>query len=134
MKKVTQVVAAVIRRGNRVFATERGYGRWKGFWEFPGGKVERGETQPQALSREIREELNTDVQVLNLIATIEQPKEDEPDSVLEISFYECSIRSGQLELLEAEASGWLAADECLSLDWLPADRRFVEEYIVSRKN
>lgn len=118
------VVAAVIKHGDKIFATQRGYGEFKGGWEFPGGKVEPGEEPEAALIREIREELNTEIEVHDMIGTIEY---DYPTFHLRMSCYWCSIVRGQLELLEHEAARWLGLDELYSVSWLPADWQMVEK-------
>ena len=120
--KTIRVTAAVIRKGDRVFATARGYGDYKGGWEFPGGKIEPGETPREALAREIREELDTDILVGDFIETIEY---DYPSSHLSMDCFWCSIRSGSLTLREAEAARWLTADSLDSVNWLPADRSLI---------
>ncbi|WP_024737704.1 (deoxy)nucleoside triphosphate pyrophosphohydrolase [Enterocloster asparagiformis] len=118
------VVAAVIKHGDKIFATQRGYGEFKGGWEFPGGKVEPGEEPEAALIREIREELNTEIEVHDMIGTIEY---DYPTFHLRMSCYWCSIVRGQLELLEHEAARWLGLDELYSVSWLPADWQVLGE-------
>ena len=120
--KTIRVTAAVIRKGDRVFATARGYGDYKGGREFPGGKIEPGETPREALAREIREELDTDILVGDLIETIEY---DYPSFHLSMDCFWCSIRSGSLTLREAEAARWLTADSLDSVNWLPADRSLI---------
>ncbi len=120
--KTIRVTAAVIRKGDRVFATARGYGDYKGGWEFPGGKIEPGETPREALAREIREELDTDILVGDFIETIEY---DYPSFHLSMDCFWCSIRSGSLTLKEAEAARWLTADSLDSVNWLPADRSLI---------
>jgi 8-oxo-dGTP diphosphatase len=120
--KTIRVTAAVIRKGDRVFATARGYGDYKGGWEFPGGKIEPGETPREALAREIREELDTDILVGDFIETIEY---DYPSFHLSMDCFWCSIRSGSLTLREAEAARWLTADSLDSVNWLPADRSLI---------
>lgn len=120
--KTIRVTAAVIRKGDRVFATARGYGDYKGGWEFPGGKIEPGETPREALAREIREELDTDILVGDFIETIEY---DYPSFHLSMDCFWCSIRSGSLTLREAEAGRWLTADSLDSVNWLPADRSLI---------
>jgi 8-oxo-dGTP diphosphatase len=122
--KTIRVTAAVIRKDDRVFATARGYGDYKGGWEFPGGKIEPGETPQQALAREIREELDTDILVGDLIDTIEY---DYPTFHLSMDCFWCSIRSGSLTLREAEAARWLTAEKLDSVEWLPADRSLIEK-------
>lgn len=118
------VVAAVIKHKDKIFATQRGYGEFKGGWEFPGGKVELREEPEAALIREIQEELNTEIKVHDMIGTIEY---DYPTFHLRMSCYWCSIVSGQLELLEHEAARWLGRDELYSVSWLPADWQVLGE-------
>ena len=120
--KSIHVVAAVIRDGNRVFATQRGYGPCKDGWEFPGGKIEPNEMPEQALYREIREELDTEVAVGEKLAQVEY---DYPDFHLSMGCYWCAIRSGRLTLKEHEAARWLGLDELDSVDWLPADQTII---------
>lgn len=115
-------MAAVIRDRDRVFATARGYGDYKGGWEFPGGKIEAGETPQEALVREIREELDTEVQVGDLIETIEY---DYPAFHLSMDCFWCTMKAGHLVLKEAEAAKWLTAATLESVNWLPADRGLV---------
>lgn len=116
--KTINVVAAVIMKEGKVFATQRGYGEFKDGWEFPGGKVEAGESPEEALRREIREELEVEVNVGDLIDTIEY---DYPDFHLSMKCYACSIAGGSPHLLEHEAARWLSADQLDSVAWLPAD-------------
>ncbi len=118
MMKTIKVVAAVMRRGDKIYATQRGYGTYKDRWEFPGGKIEAGETPQEALVREIREELAVLVEVGDLIDTIEY---DYPEFHLSMDCFWCEIREGELTLLEAEDSRWLDKGSLLSVDWLPAD-------------
>ena len=120
--KTIRVVAAVIREGDRIFATARGYGEFKGGWEFPGGKIEAGETPQEALMREIREELETEIEVDELIDTIEY---DYPAFHLSMDCFWCKIREGSLVLKEAEAAKWLTAEELDSVHWLPADQSLI---------
>ena len=122
MKQI-EVVAAVILHEGRIFATQRGYGEWKDWWEFPGGKMESGETPEEALKREIREELATDIGVDDLIETIEW---DYPKFHLTMHCYWCHVEKGSLSLQEHEAAKWLAKDELDSVKWLPADVEVVE--------
>lgn len=112
------MVAAVIMKEGRVFATQRGYGEFKDGWEFPGGKVEAGESPEEALRREIREELEVEVNVGDLIDTIEY---DYPAFHLSMKCYACTIAGGSPHLLEHEAARWLSADQLDSVAWLPAD-------------
>ena len=116
--KVVKVVAAVIAEEGRIFATQRGYGEFKDGWEFPGGKIEEGETPKQALVREIQEELDTEVEVGDLLGTVEY---DYPKFHLSMQCFLCKIKSGSLNLKEHEAARWLAEDELDSVEWLPAD-------------
>ena len=116
--KVVKVVAAIIAQEGRIFATQRGYGEFKDGWEFPGGKIEEGETPQQALVREIQEELDTEVEVGDLLGTVEY---DYPTFHLSMQCFLCRIKSGRLNLKEHEAARWLAEDELDSVDWLPAD-------------
>lgn len=116
--KTINVVAAVIMKEGKVFATQRGYGEFKDGWEFPGGKVEAGESPEDALRREIREELEVEVNVGDLIDTIEY---DYPAFHLSMKCYACTIAGGSPHLLEHEAARWLYADQLDSVAWLPAD-------------
>ena len=113
-----EVVAAIIRKGDKVFATQRGYGDWKDWWEFPGGKMEAGETPEAALVREIQEELSTSVHVDKFLLTVDY---DYPAFHLTMHCYMCSLRSEALHLNEHEAARWLGADELNTVNWLPAD-------------
>ena len=122
--KTIKVVAAVIRDAGRIFATSRGYGDYKGWWEFPGGKVEHGETPQRALVREIREELDTEIRVGELIDTIEY---DYPTFHLSMDCFWAEVVSGNLELKEAEAAKWLTKEELDSVEWLPADIILIEK-------
>ncbi len=117
-KKSIEVVAAIIRKDNKVFATQRGYGDWKDWWEFPGGKMEAGETPPQALKREIREELSTEISVDEFLCTVHYIY---PAFHLTMHCYLCSLLTEGLHLNEHEAARWLATDELDSVQWLPAD-------------
>ena len=122
-RKHIEVVAAIICDCNRIFATQRGYGEWKDWWEFPGGKMEPGETPEAALQREIREELATEISVENLITTVSY---DYPNFHLTMHCYLCNVKSGSLTLLEHEAAKWLTRDELSSVKWLPADEEVVD--------
>lgn len=123
MKQI-EVVAAVIRKDGRVFATQRGYGDWEGWWEFPGGKIEPGETPEEALRREILEELQAEISVDEFLCTVEY---DYPKFHLTMHCYFCSLLSETFHLNEHEAAQWLKADELDSVRWLPADVMVVEE-------
>lgn len=118
-----QVVAAVIRDGGRIFATQRGYGEHKDGWEFPGGKIEQGETPRQALAREIKEELDTEISVGEYLTTVEY---DYPAFHLSMQCYWCAIVEGTPVLKEHEAARWLDLDSLDSVAWLPADLSVVE--------
>lgn len=123
MKRI-EVVAAIIHDGEgRIFATQRGYGDYRDYWEFPGGKIEAGETPEEALKREIREELETRIVVERLEKTVEW---DYPAFHLTMHCYWCTVESGHLELKEHEAARWLGKGQLESVDWLPADREVVE--------
>lgn len=130
--KTIRVVAAIIKAENEkgepiIFATQRGYGDLKGGWEFPGGKIENGETPQEALVREIREELETEITVGELIDTIEY---DYPTFHLSMDCFWAEIVSGDLVLKEHEAAKWLMKDELDSVDWLPADITLIEKIKV----
>ena len=126
--KTVKVVAAIIcdniKEKNKIFATARGYGELKGGWEFPGGKVEPGETPKQALVREIMEELDTEIKVGELIDTIEF---DYPSFHLSMDCFWAEVRKGHLELKEAEAAKWLRKDQLDSVAWLPADVTLIDK-------
>lgn len=121
--KTIRVVAAVIRDGDRIFATARGYGEYKGMWEFPGGKIEDGETPKEALVREIREELTAEISVGELIGTVEY---DYPKFHLSMDCFFAKVAGGELILREAEAARWLAKEDIDTVNWLPADRELTE--------
>jgi 8-oxo-dGTP diphosphatase len=117
-RKQIEVVAAVIRRGEAVFATQRGYGDFKDWWEFPGGKIEPGETAEEALVREIREELDAEIRVERLLKTIEW---DYPAFHLTLHCFICTLTSEALHLNEHEAAAWLRKEDLRAIRWLPAD-------------
>ena len=121
--KTVNVVAAIIRDGNKIFATQRGYGEFKDGWEFPGGKVEEGETPQEALKREIEEELETEIEVGDYLTTIEH---DYPKFHLSMKCYWARIIEGKPVLLEHEAARWLSREELDSVAWLPADVTIIE--------
>ena len=122
--KTIKVVAAVIRDGDKIFATQRGYGDLKGGWEFPGGKIEEGETPQEALKREIMEELDTEIEVGELIDTIEY---DYPDFHLSMDCFWCELESEHVVLNEHEDAKWLSKAQLDSVDWLPADVTLVDK-------
>lgn len=121
--KIVRVVAAVIRDGDRIFATARGYGEYKGWWEFPGGKIEVGETPKEALVREIHEELDTEIRVGELIATIEY---DYPTFHLSMDCFWAGVVTGRLVLKEAADARWLTRETLESVQWLPADQTIID--------
>ena len=122
--KTVRVVAAIIIENGKVFATQRGYGEFKDGWEFPGGKIEPGEKPEEAIVREIKEELDTEVEVIELLDTVEY---DYPNFHLSMGCFICKIKSGDLVLKEHEAAKWLTKDTLGSLEWLPADMGLVGE-------
>ena len=122
MKQI-EVVAAIICKDDKIFATQRGYGEWKDWWEFPGGKMEVGETPEEALVREIREELSAEINVGELLTTVEY---DYPKFHLTMHCYLCSLIGEALHLNEHEAAKWLAKDELDSVKWLPADLELIQ--------
>ena len=123
MKNI-KVVAAIMIENNKIFATQRGYGDFKDGWEFPGGKIEKGETPEEALIREIKEELDTTINVNKKIDTVEY---DYPNFHLSMDCFICNILEGDLVLKEHAASQWLSKDELYSVDWLPADKEIIEK-------
>ena len=122
-KKTINVVAAIIIKDGSLFATQRGYGEWKDWWEFPGGKMEVGETPEEALVREIHEELSAEISVDEFLCTVEY---DYPQFHLTMHCYLCSLMTDSLHLNEHEAARWLSKDELNSVKWLPADVKVVE--------
>ena len=122
--KTIKVAAAIIMTQGKIFATQRGYGEFKDGWEFPGGKVESGETSENAIKREIKEELDTEIEVLELLDTAEY---DYPNFHLSMDCFICRIKSGDLTLKEHEAAKWLTKENLDSVDWLPADREVVKK-------
>ena len=126
-KKTVKVVAAIIRDGNCILATQRGYGEQKDGWEFPGGKVESNETPEAAIVREIREELNADIEVTGFLTTVEH---DYPNFHLSMDCFWARLAEGtEMKLLEHEAAKWLSIEDINSVDWLPADIKVVEAII-----
>ncbi len=121
--KTVKVVAAIIIHENKIFATQRGYGEFKDGWEFPGGKIEPGETPQEALVREIKEELDIQIEVKDFLETVEY---DYPEFHLSMDCFFCAIKSGELVLKEHEAAKWLIAETLDSVDWLPADKGLIE--------
>ena len=131
--KTVRVAAAIIIQDDKVFATQRGYGAFKDGWEFPGGKIEDGETPREALVREIKEELDTEIEVTDFLETVEY---DYPDFHLSMDCFFCTILSGELVLKEHEAARWLTAETLDSVEWLPADLGLVadiKKYLTDQK-
>ena len=122
--KQIEVVAAIIRKGDKIFATQRGYGEWQDWWEFPGGKMEVGETPEEALKREIKEELSAEISVGELLTTVEY---DYPAFHLTMHCFLCTLVGEALHLNEHEAARWLTKDELDTVKWLPADEMVIEE-------
>ena len=123
--KTVKVVAAIIIHNNRIFATQRGYGDFKDGWEFPGGKIEPGETPQQALVREIKEELDTEIEVGDYLETVEY---DYPNFHLSMDCFFCTIKMGDLVLREHEAANWLTVETLDDVDRLPADKVLIEQH------
>lgn len=122
--KTKRVVAAIIRDGDRILSTMRGHGEYRGFWEFPGGKIEEGETPEEAVVREIKEELNADIEVGEMLTQIEF---DYPDFHLSMSCFWAVLKEGSsITLLEHDAAKWLAPEELDSVGWLPADEDVIK--------
>ena len=130
-KKSIKVVAAIIRKDNIVLATQRGYGDYKDWWEFPGGKIEPGETPEAALAREIREELDSEIDVEQYLTTVEH---DYPEFHLSMDCFWCAVTSGKLTMLEHEAAKWLPLDNLRQVNWLPADVKVVEAIEKSQQS
>ena len=130
MKRI-EVVAAIIRKGDAIFATQRGYGDFKDWWEFPGGKMEPGETPEEALVREIREELSADISIDKFLYTVDY---DYPAFHLTMHCYMCSLLCEALHLNEHEAVRWLKADEIHSVNWLPADDVLLPRIVQELEN
>ena len=124
--KHIEVVAAIIRKGDKIFATQRGYGEWQDWWEFPGGKMEVGETPEEALKREIREELSAEINVGELLTTVEY---DYPKFHLTMHCFLCTLVGEALHLNEHEAARWLTKEELDTVKWLPADEIVVKRII-----
>ena len=124
--KHIEVVAAIIRKGDKIFATQRGYGEWKDWWEFPGGKMDVGETPEEALVREIHEELSAEISVDEFLCTVEY---DYPQFHLVMHCYKCSLMTESLHLNEHEAAKWLGREELTSVKWLPADVEVIERLL-----
>ena len=122
--KTIEVVAAIISKDDRIFATQRGYGEWKDWWEFPGGKMEQGETPEEALKREIREELSAEISIDQFLCTVDY---DYPTFHLTMHCYLCSLQKESLRLNEHEAALWLTRDELNNVKWLPADLEIIEK-------
>ena len=125
MKKI-EVVAAILQRDGAYFATQRGYGEFEGMWEFPGGKIEPGETSEDALKREIQEELGVDITIDNFLCTTDY---DYPSFHLTMHCYLCRVESGEIELREHKSASWLKLEELGCVEWLPADKD-----VISRLN
>ena len=122
--KTIEVVAAIIIRDDQVFATQRGYGEWKGWWEFPGGKMEAGESPQEALRREIREELEADITIGQLIETVEW---DYPKFHLTMHCFVCTLLSEDMHLNEHDAAAWLTKETLHTVKWLPADEGLIQK-------
>lgn len=128
--KTIEVVAAIIVKGKKVFATQRGYGEFKDGWEFPGGKIEQGESPEEALIREIREELDVDIKVGRLLETVEY---DYPNFHLTMHCFICELLSEEIVLKEHEDAKWLEEDELDSVDWLPADVSLIDKIFAAKQ-
>lgn len=122
--KHIEVVAAIIHRDGAYFATQRGYGEFEGMWEFPGGKIEPGESRESALKREIQEELGIDITIDKFLCTTDY---DYPSFHLTMHCYLCSVKSGEIKLLEHKSARWLTVELLDSVEWLPADKEMVDK-------
>lgn len=125
MKKI-EVVAAIIHKGNCYLATQRGYGYFEGMWEFPGGKIENGESREDALKREIKEELDVEVKIEKFLCTVDY---DYPNFHLTMHCYHCRVSDGVIKLLEHLSAKWLTKDELKQVEWLPADVEVVKRLL-----
>lgn len=123
-RKTVNVVAAVIQQDDKILATQRGYGNYKDWWEFPGGKVEKGETPEEAIVREIQEELDAAIEVNSFLMTVEY---DYPEFHLSMDCYWCHLKDKQIKLLEHEAARWLPLNDLRQVNWLPADVMIIEK-------
>ena len=130
MKQI-EVVAAIIHHDGAYFATQRGYGEFEGMWEFPGGKIEPGESQETALKREIQEELGVDIYIKELLCTTEY---DYPTFHLTMHCYLCSVASGEIELREHKSAQWLTAETLDTIEWLPADKEIIAKLRANNLN
>ena len=130
MKQI-EVVAAIIHRDGAYFATQRGYGEFEGMWEFPGGKIEPGESREDALKREIQEELGVDIYMKELLCTTEY---DYPTFHLTMHCYLCSVASGEIELREHKSAQWLTAEALDTVEWLPADKEIIAKLRANNLN
>jgi len=122
--RIIEVVAAIIQREGAYFATQRGYGEFEGMWEFPGGKIEPGESRESALRREIQEELGIDITIDKFLCTTDY---DYPSFHLTMHCYLCSVKSGMIELREHKSARWLTVESLDSVEWLPADKEIVDK-------
>ena len=122
--KTINVVAAIIHRGEEILSTQRGYGEYEGWWEFPGGKMEAGESPVEALKREIREELDAEIEIGELLDTVEW---DYPAFHLTMHCYICSIETGEIVLREHKSARWLTTETLNNVEWLPADKELLEK-------
>lgn len=129
MRRIEVVAAIIFDEQGRIFATQRGYGDWKDWWEFPGGKIEAGETLQQALKREIHEELDVEIEVDELLRTIDY---DYPQFHLTMHCFKCKLTNSHITLLEHEAAKWLTSNELQSVKWLPADESIIAEFALVR--